>query len=73
MVKLKVPQVQPSDRFTKVGESHGKIWEVVEVWTAVDGISHVRLRSCDNLGGLITIAAGVLCDLNFWRVVRTAE
>lgn len=72
MAKSKVPQVQPGDRFSKVGDAHGKVWEVVEVWTAIDGIPHVRLRSCDQQSGLITIAAGVLCDLDFWRSAQAA-
>ncbi len=70
MAKRKVPQVQIGNRFIKAGASNGKTWEVVELWSAVDGILHARLRSCDGRGDSITIAAGVLCDSAVWRAVR---
>ena len=60
-----VPQIERGDRFVKVGS--GKVWEVVEIWTAVDGIVHMRLHSGEANSALITIAAGVLADPAFWQ------
>ncbi len=70
MLKSKIPQVQPGQRFAKAGDPHGKLWEVIDVADAVDGIPHAHLRSCDGQGVLITIAVGVLADPAFWRAVR---
>jgi hypothetical protein len=65
-----VPQVQPGNRFAKTGNSPGKVWEVVDLAVAVDGIMHARLRSCDGRGDRITIGAGVLLDQVFWLPMR---
>ena len=73
MLRPRSSQVQPGDRFTKATGPHGKAWEVVDLWTAVDGIVHARLRSCDARGSLITIAAGVLTDPGYWRAVRDTQ
>jgi hypothetical protein len=70
MVKPKTIEVRPGDRFTKAADSNERVWEVVEVWVAVDGIAHARLKGCDIQGSLITIGAAVLADSNFWRPVR---
>ncbi len=69
MLKSKVPQIRPGDRFFKAGDPSGKLWEVVELSNAVGGILHAHLRSCDRHGVSITIAAGVLADPVFWRAM----
>jgi len=73
MFKTKNNPVQPSDQFIKAGDAHGKIWEVVDLWVASDGILHARLRSCEGKAALITIAAGVLNDSNFWQPVQNDQ
>jgi hypothetical protein len=70
MFKGKAPQIQAGDRFTKTADVYRKVWEVVALWTAVDGIPHARLKCLDARGGLITVAAGVLLDLALWRPDR---
>jgi len=70
MAKQMIPQVQNGDRFIKVGEPHGKIWQVVNLSIAVDGILHARLQDDSRQNGSMTIAAGVLADPRFWNVAR---
>ena len=60
-----VPAIECGDRFVKV--DGGKIWEVTEIWTAVDGIVHARLTSEEIGVGRITIATNVLADPVFWH------
>ncbi|WP_146747839.1 hypothetical protein [Paramagnetospirillum kuznetsovii] len=68
MTKKLIPHVQSGDRFIKVGEPHGKIWQVVNLSIAVDGILHARLQDDSRINGSMTIAAGVLTDPRFWSV-----
>lgn len=58
-------EVHPGDRFVKSADPHGKMWEVVELGVAVDGIMHARMTSVDGRQA-ITIAAEVLLDPAFW-------
>ncbi|WP_156612578.1 hypothetical protein [Paramagnetospirillum marisnigri] len=67
MAKRVKPKIQLGDRFIKVGEAHGRIWEVVDLRVTVDGILHAQLRATGRDGGAMTIAAGVLMDTDFWR------
>lgn len=70
MARKSAPKVCTGDRFIKVGEPHGKVWEVVELKVAVDGILHARLRDGGTHGSSMTIAAGVLTDSRFWNAAR---
>ena len=63
------PQVERGDQFTKIGGPVAKVWEVVDLWIAVDGIPHARLQSGGDGGSLITIGTGVLVDPGFWQPV----
>jgi hypothetical protein len=65
-------QVQPGDRFIKTSDPYGKVWEVIALVVAVDGILHARLRRGEGQGDLITIGAGVLLDQRLWQPVRKA-
>lgn len=70
MPKQMIPLVQNGDRLIKVGEPHGKIWQVVNRSIAVDGILHARLQNDSRQNGSVTIATGVLTDPRFWNVAR---
>ncbi|RAU21385.1 hypothetical protein CU669_13205 [Paramagnetospirillum kuznetsovii] len=70
MVKKSVPNVHAGDRFIKVGEPHGKVWEVFDLKVAVDGILHARLRDGGRQNGSMTISANTLVDPRFWQAVR---
>jgi len=72
MARRVKPKVQIGDRFIKVGEPHGRIWEVVNLRITVDGILHAQLRSTGREGGAVTIAAGVLIDQDFWLAATGA-
>jgi hypothetical protein len=67
MAKRMVPQVHTGDRFTKTGDPNGRIWEVVDVRIATDGILHARLSIGGHQNGTMTIAAGVLTDRHYWQ------
>ncbi len=68
MARRVKPKVQIGDRFIKVGEPHGRNWEVINLRITVDGILHAQLRSTGREGGAVTIAASVLVDQDFWLV-----
>ncbi len=72
MLKRKNFQVELGDRFSKAGDRYGRVWEVVYVWVAVDGITHARLAVVGSQSDLRTVAAPVLADTQFWEpVTRT--
>lgn len=66
----KSPQIQLGDRFTKADDKRGKVWEVVYLWTAVDGIPHVRLAAGPTKSELRTLALPALTDTDFWVPVN---
>lgn len=67
MVRSKAPQVCAGDCFIKAGDANTRVWEVVAVGKAVDGIEHARLQSLQGRVEKITIGSGVLRDLRFWH------
>lgn len=73
MSKIKAPQVQIGECFCKANEPHGKIWVVIDLRVATDGILHAQLRESGCKAGSMTIAAGVLVDPRFWKTVRSPE
>ncbi len=72
MLRPKTSPIRPGDLYSKADDTRGKVWEVVDVWNAIDGIPHARLRSAGH-SSLITIAAAVLGDISFWRVVQSGR
>jgi hypothetical protein len=36
--------IELNDRFTKSGDPPGRVWVVVRLWTASDGLPHARLE-----------------------------
>jgi len=61
--------VQPGDRYAKVGDLFGKVWEVTRVWTTVDDLLHARLRSVDKQGETRIISVSALTDRLFFTPV----
>jgi hypothetical protein len=57
------------DRFRKARDQFDKVWEVVRIWTTVDGLLHVRLRCLDGQGETRIISAITLTDSTFFRPV----
>lgn len=39
----KTPPLQVGDRFAKATDQTRKVWEVTRLWTAINGVPHVRL------------------------------
>ena len=70
MFKRSAVAVQLGDKFVKTTDPHGKVWEVVHLWTAVDGILHARLATGERKTTLLTIAAAVLQDGRYWLPPR---
>ena len=66
MIRRKAPQVQLGNRYLKTTDPRGAPWEVVYLWTAIDGILHARLSGGEKGSRLLTIAASVLLDPHFW-------
>jgi hypothetical protein len=62
--------VQIGDRFRKAGDQFGKVWEVARIWTTVDGLLHVRLRSLDRQGESRIISVITLMDRDFFFPVQ---
>ena len=61
--------VRPGDRFRKVHDQFGKVWEVQRIWTTGDGLLHVRLASLDGLGETRIISAITLMDTAYFLPV----
>ncbi|CUW39634.1 conserved protein of unknown function [Magnetospirillum sp. XM-1] len=66
-----VSPLRLGDRFRKAMDQFDKVWEVVRIWTAVDGLLHVRLRCLDGQGETRIISAITLTDSNFFLPVPT--
>lgn len=73
MFARKVPDIQVGDRFVKAGDSSRTIWNVEIVWTAIDGIPHVRLTASPPRSEIRTIAVGALTDRDAWLPVTFSE
>lgn len=43
-MKVKVNSIELKDRFVKSGDPPERIWVVVRLWTASDGLPHARLE-----------------------------
>lgn len=71
MLKRKPQTIDIGDRFVAAGEREGRVWEVVYLWTAVDGIQHARLANVGRPSDLRTISVPVLFDPHFWRPAPT--
>ena len=39
----KPPTIKEGDRFIKASDRLEKVWEVLKLWTSVDGVPHARL------------------------------
>lgn len=61
--------VQAGDRYRKVGDQFGKVWEVTRVWPTVDDLLHARMRSVDKLGETRIISVSALTDRMFFTPV----
>jgi hypothetical protein len=67
MFKRAHPSIQIGDRFRNVSDPHGVQWEVVHMWTAVDGILHARVAAViQTRSELRTIGVPTLADPHFW-------
>lgn len=66
MLKRKTSTLQIGQRLTKAGEPNGRVWEIIDLRIAVDGLMHARLESCGARKDSITISAYVLSDPQFW-------
>jgi hypothetical protein len=47
MPSRKYQHIQVGSRFLKVGDSYGRTWEVIRLWTTGDGLPHALLESND--------------------------
>jgi len=61
--------VQTGDRYRKVGDQFGKVWEVTRVWTTVDDLLHARMRSVNKRGETRIISVSALTDRLFFTPV----
>lgn len=45
MFKREGPSVQIGDRFIKKGDTWGREWVIIRLWTTVDGLPHARMEN----------------------------
>jgi hypothetical protein len=73
MFKRATPTIQVGDRFKNASDPHGVLWEVVHLWTAVDGILHARVAAViQTRSELRTIGVPTLADPHYWVPVSRA-
>lgn len=63
--------VRVGDRFRKVHDQFGKLWEVQRIWKTGDGLLHVRLANLDGLGETRIVSAVTLMDTAYFLQVPT--
>lgn len=68
MFRRRPPPVQVGDRFVKVGDRTGKVWEISRLWTTVDDVPHARLVYRDET---LAVSVGTLADTEFFLPAST--
>ena len=69
VLKRKSPSVQLGDRFVKVGDSYGRVWGIVRLWTTGDGLPHARMESNDRAHETRIISVSALVDDHYFTPV----
>jgi len=66
VLSRKTPGVQIGSRFVKVGDTYGRVWVVIRLWTTIDGLPHVRLENNSQHHETRIIAVSALLDDHFY-------
>jgi len=66
MLRRKAPPVQIGDRFVKAGDPPGRAWDVVRLWTTVDGVPHARMENNGQQRESRIISVSALTDPHFF-------
>jgi hypothetical protein len=67
MLKRKQRLAEIGNQYVKAGDKAARIWLVVHIWTATDGIPHARLAQSCRPTELRTVALPVLNDPRYWQ------
>jgi hypothetical protein len=65
--RRKIPPIEVGNLFVKVGDPPSKVWEVIKLWSTVDGIPHARIRSHAQQSESRLVAINVLSDRKHYR------
>ena len=73
MTRRVAPSVQIGDRFVKSGDPPGRVWVVVRLWTAVDGLPHARMKGEGSRDETRIISISALTDRHFYSPAPTRD
>jgi hypothetical protein len=60
--------IDVNDRFQKTGDPSGRVWVVVRLWTATDGLPHARLEFEGRSGETRIMSVSALLDRRFYSI-----
>jgi hypothetical protein len=66
MTKFPPYSIELNDRFVKSGDPPGRVWVVVRLWTASDGLPHARLEIEGRRNETRIMSVSALADRYFY-------
>ena len=63
--------IELNDRFVKSGDPPGRVWVVVRLWTASDGLPHARLEIEGRHSETRIMSVSALHDYHFYTPAPT--
>ena len=66
MIRRKARPIDLGDRFIKIGDLYGRIWTVVRIWKATDGLPHARIENDGPGHETRIISISALADEDFY-------
>lgn len=66
MARTPPSSIDVNDRFNKADDPSGRVWVVVRLWTASDGLPHARLEFEGRSGETRIMSVSALLDRHFY-------
>jgi hypothetical protein len=66
MTRSQPNSIDVNDRFNKADDPSGRVWVVVRLWTATDGLPHARLEFEGQSGETRIMSVSALLDRRFY-------
>lgn len=66
MARRDGPPLQLGDRYLKAGDRSGRVWVVIRLWTASDGLPHARMENEGRERETRIISVSALMDRHFY-------